>query len=136
MTDHKTGRNRTSMATMVDGGRVLQPILYGMALETLTGERVEEGRLSFCTSAGGFTIHRITLDDVSRRRAIEVLEVIDRAIEAGTLAARPADGACSRCDFGCVCGTEEAAHAAQAGKPLCRSRRIEANPMSASDDRG
>lgn len=107
VTDHKTGKNRTSMATMVDGGRVLQPILYGLALETLTGERVEEGRLSFCTSAGGFTIHRITLDDVSRRRAIEVLEVIDRAIEAGTLAARPADGACSRCDFGCVCGTEE-----------------------------
>ena len=48
---------------------------------------------------GGFSVHTIALDDVSRRRAIEVLEVIDRAIEQGTLAARPAEGACGRCDF-------------------------------------
>jgi ATP-dependent helicase/nuclease subunit B len=107
VTDHKTGKNRTSMATMVDGGRVLQPILYGMALEIVTGERVAEGRLSFCTATGGFRVHSIALDDVSRRRALEVLEVIDRAIEQGTLAARPAEGACQRCDFVCVCGSGE-----------------------------
>jgi RecB family exonuclease len=107
VTDHKTGKNRTNRATMVDGGRVLQPILYGMALEALTGERVEEGRLSYCTAIGGFTVHAIALDETSRRRALEVLEVIDRAIEHGTLAARPADGACSRCDFIAVCGGDE-----------------------------
>jgi ATP-dependent helicase/nuclease subunit B len=107
VTDHKTGKNRTNLATMVDGGRVLQPILYGMALEAVTGERVEEGRLSYCTAVGNFTVHAIALDDTSRRRALEVLEVIDRAIEHGTLAARPADGACGRCDFVAVCGTEE-----------------------------
>lgn len=107
VTDHKTGKNRTTLATMVDGGRVLQPILYGMALETLTRERVEEGRLSYCTSAGAFSVHSIALDETSRRRALEVLEVIDRAIEHGTLAARPADGACDRCDFVSVCGADE-----------------------------
>lgn len=107
VTDHKTGKNRTKLSTMVDGGRVLQPILYGLAFEAVTGERVEEGRLSYCTSAGGFTAHSIVLDDTSRRRALEVLEVIDRAIEHGTLAARPADGACGRCDFVTVCGGEE-----------------------------
>ncbi len=107
ITDHKTGKNRTTMATMVDGGRVLQPILYGMALEGVTQQRVEEGRLSFCTAVGGFSVHTIALDDVSRRRAIEVLEVIDRAIEQGTLAARPAEGACGRCDFVAVCGADE-----------------------------
>jgi ATP-dependent helicase/nuclease subunit B len=107
VTDHKTGKNRTNLATMVDGGRVLQPVLYGMALETVTGEHVTEGRLSFCTSVGAFSVHTIALDEVSRRRALEVLEVIDRAIEHGTLAARPADGACSRCDFVCVCGAME-----------------------------
>jgi CRISPR/Cas system-associated exonuclease Cas4 (RecB family) len=107
VTDHKTGKNRTNKATMVDGGRVLQPIIYGMALETITNERVEEGRLSYCTSVGGFTVHSISLDDTSRRRALEVLEVIDRAIENGTLAARPAEGACARCDFGAVCGSDE-----------------------------
>ena len=107
VTDHKTGKNRTSLATMVEGGRVLQPILYGMALEAVTGETVEEGRLSYCTSVGAFSVHSISLDEVSRRRALEVLEVIDRAIEQGTLAARPADGACSRCDFLSVCGSDE-----------------------------
>jgi len=107
VTDHKTGKNRTTLATMVDGGRVLQPILYGMALETVTRERVEEGRLSYCTSVGAFSVHSIALDETSRRRALEVLEVIDRAIEHGTLAARPADGACDRCDFVSVCGADE-----------------------------
>lgn len=104
VTDHKTGRNRTSRATMIDGGRVLQPVLYGMSLEALTGDAVEEGRLSYCTSVGGFSVHSIALDDLSRRRALEALEVIDRAVEQGTLAARPADGACGRCDFRAVCG--------------------------------
>jgi hypothetical protein len=107
VTDHKTGKNRTTLATMVDGGRVLQPILYGLALESITHEVVEEGRLSYCTNAGAFTVHTIPLNEVSRRRAVEVLEVIDRAIERGTLAARPADGACSRCDFVPVCGADE-----------------------------
>jgi ATP-dependent helicase/nuclease subunit B len=107
VTDHKTGKNRTTRATVVHGGRVLQPILYGLALEALTGERVESGRLSFCTSVGGFSAHTISLDESSRRCALEVLEIIDRAIEHGTLAARPADGACSRCDFTPVCGSQE-----------------------------
>jgi hypothetical protein len=107
VTDHKTGKNRTTLATMVDGGRVLQPILYGMALEAATGEQVSEGRLSYCTSAGNFSVHTIALNELSRRRALEVLEVIDRAIEQGHLAARPAEGACGRCDFVSVCGGEE-----------------------------
>jgi CRISPR/Cas system-associated exonuclease Cas4 (RecB family) len=92
---------------MVDGGRVLQPILYGMALEAATGEHVEEGRLSYCTSTGHFSVHTIPLNELSRRRALEVLEVIDRAVEHGTLAARPAEGACGRCDFTGVCGGDE-----------------------------
>jgi CRISPR/Cas system-associated exonuclease Cas4 (RecB family) len=107
VTDHKTGKNRTNQATMVGGGRVLQPVLYGMALEALLGELVVEGRLSYCTNAANYTVHHIALNEVSRRRAIEVLEVIDRAIERGTLAARPDDGACGRCDFSCVCGGDE-----------------------------
>jgi CRISPR/Cas system-associated exonuclease Cas4 (RecB family) len=86
---------------------VLQPILYGMALEAIAGERVEAGRLSFCTYAGAFTTHSIALDEISRKRALEVLEVIDRAIEQGLLAALPADGACDRCDFVAVCGADE-----------------------------
>ena len=107
VTDHKTGRNRTTRATIVDGGRVLQPVLYGLALESLTGDRVEEGRLSYCTTAGQFSQHAIPLDVLTRRRGLEVLEIIDRAIEHGTLAARPAAEACALCDFRPVCGPDE-----------------------------
>jgi ATP-dependent helicase/nuclease subunit B len=107
VTDHKTGKNRTNLATIVDGGRVLQPVLYGLALESLTGDLVEEGRLSYCTSTGAFSEHHIPLDAMTRRRGVEVLEIIDRAIERGTLAARPAHGACTFCDFLAVCGPDE-----------------------------
>jgi hypothetical protein len=107
VTDHKTGKNRTTLATVVDGGRVLQPVLYGLALEALTGDTVEEGRLSYCTTAGQFSTHAITLDVHIRRRGVEVLEIIDRAIEHGTLAAKPAREACTYCDFLAVCGRDE-----------------------------
>ncbi|MGE3276556.1 MAG: PD-(D/E)XK nuclease family protein [Vicinamibacterales bacterium] len=107
VTDHKTGKNRTTLATVVGGGKVLQPVLYGMALEALTGETVAEGRLSYCTTAGGFTVHAIPLDAPIRGRALEVLEIIDRAVERGTLAAYPASGTCQWCDFRPVCGPDE-----------------------------
>jgi ATP-dependent helicase/nuclease subunit B len=107
VTDHKTGKNRTNLATIVDGGRVLQPVLYGLALESLTGDMVEEGRLFYCTTAGHFSSHAIPLDVLTRRRGVEVLEIIDRAIERGTLAARPSHEACKWCDFMNVCGRNE-----------------------------
>lgn len=111
VTDHKTGKNRTTLATVVDGGRVLQPVLYAVALETLTGEPVVEGRLSYCTTAGQFTAKTIPLDDPIRRRGLEVLEIVDRAVEQGMLAAKPGQfgghPACEYCDFRAVCGPDE-----------------------------
>lgn len=111
VTDHKTGKNRTTPATIVEGGRVLQPVLYAVALEAMTGERVVEGRLSYCTTAGQFSERAITLDEHIRRRGIEVLEIVDRAIEHGMLAAKPGQlagrPACDDCDFRAVCGPDE-----------------------------
>lgn len=109
VTDYKTGRNRTkSGQTMVDGGRLLQPILYGLAVEAvMPKESVVAGRLFFCTSRGNFSNHEIPLFSESRRTGLEVLEVIDRAIEHGRLAARPAADACAMCDFQMVCGRDE-----------------------------
>lgn len=109
VTDHKTGRNRTkSGETVVEGGRVLQPVVYGLALEALEPDQtVYAGRLSFCTSVGGFTEHEIPLLGESRRLGLEVLEVVDRAVEHGLLAARPATDACQMCDFQVVCGRDE-----------------------------
>lgn len=113
VTDHKTGKNRTTPATIVEGGRVLQPVLYAVALEAMTGERVVEGRLSYCTTAGQFSERTIAIDDHIRRRGLEVLEIVDRAIEHGMLAARPGQvaghPACDYCDFRAVCGPDEPA---------------------------
>ncbi|MEZ5419707.1 MAG: PD-(D/E)XK nuclease family protein [Vicinamibacterales bacterium] len=111
VTDHKTGKNRTTVSTIVDGGRILQPVLYAVALEALTGEPVAEGRLSYCTAAGQFTTRVIALDDPIRRRGLEVLEIVDRALEHGMLAAKPGAvhgrSACEYCDFAAVCGPDE-----------------------------
>jgi len=111
VTDHKTGKNRTTPATIVEGGRVLQPVLYAVALEALTGEPVVEGRLSYCTTAGQFSVRTIALDEHIRRRGLEVLEIVDRAIEHGMLAAKPGLVAghptCDYCDFRAVCGPDE-----------------------------
>ena len=109
VTDHKTGKNRTQRGqTVVDGGRVLQPVIYGLALKALfPGETVYSGRLFFCTTAGGFTPYEIPLLGDAPKRGLEVLEIIDRAIENGMLAARPATDVCQWCDFQVVCGRDE-----------------------------
>ena len=109
VTDHKTGKNRTKHGhTIVDGGKVLQPVVYGLALKALfPDETVFAGRLFYCTSAGGFTPYEIPLVGETPKRGLEVLDVIDRAVENGLLAARPAKDACQWCDFKMVCGGDE-----------------------------
>ncbi len=107
VTDHKTGRNRSNPGMVIGGGTVLQPVLYSMAVELMTGKPVHESRLSYCTSAGGFTVFPIAVDADNRRLGIEALEIIDRSIELGSLAAVPAEGACLWCDFRPVCGPNE-----------------------------
>jgi CRISPR/Cas system-associated exonuclease Cas4 (RecB family) len=107
ITDHKTGRKPERIDKVVlGGGAVLQPILYGLAMEAAMGRTVSQGRLFYCTAAGSFHAHEIPLNERTRAAGLEVLEVIDRAIETGFLAAAPAEDACARCDFRCVCGPD------------------------------
>jgi hypothetical protein len=107
VTDHKTGKNRSTPGMVINGGAVLQPVLYSMVVEQVMHTPVRESRLSFCTSAGGFSVFPIALDTNNRRLGLEALEIIDRAIEMGSLAAAPAEGACDWCDFRPVCGPSE-----------------------------
>ncbi|MGE5812858.1 MAG: PD-(D/E)XK nuclease family protein, partial [Acidobacteriota bacterium] len=107
VTDHKTGKNRSSQGMVVSGGRVLQPVLYGLAVEEALGDPVLAGRLFYCTAAGDFFPFDIELTADHRRAGIEVLEIIDRAIETGFLPAAPNEGACNWCDFHAVCGPYE-----------------------------
>lgn len=109
VTDHKTGRDRHRDGMLIDGGKVLQPILYSMVVEQVLGKPVAVSRLFFCTSAGGYKVRPVEMTPAARRLGIEALEIIDRAVERGTLAAAPADGACAWCDFRPVCGPNEEA---------------------------
>jgi ATP-dependent helicase/nuclease subunit B len=107
ITDHKTGKNRSNPDLIVGGGGVLQPVLYSMAIEQGLGKKVMEGRLFYCTTAGGFADHKITINDYTRGQGLEVLTIVDRAIEQGFLPAAPADRACTWCDFRPICGPRE-----------------------------
>jgi ATP-dependent helicase/nuclease subunit B len=107
ITDHKTGRRPDRIEkVLIGGGAVLQPVLYSMAVEVALERDVSHGRLFYCTSTGSFFSHPILLDERSRAAGLEVLEVVDRAIEHGFLAAAPTEEACGRCDFRPVCGSD------------------------------
>jgi len=107
VTDHKTGKNRTTWRTVIGGGAILQPVLYSVAVEEALGAPVTSGRLFYCTAPGGFTDHEIPINESTRRAGLETLEIVDRAIELGFLPAAPAERACTWCDFRVVCGPHE-----------------------------
>ena len=107
ITDHKTGKNRTTWKTVIGGGAILQPVLYSLAIEQALHASVQSGRLFYCTSAGGFVDHEIPVNETNRRLGLEALEIVDRAIELGFLPAAPAPRACTWCDFLPVCGPDE-----------------------------
>ena len=107
VTDHKTGKDRTTDDLIIGGGATLQPVLYSAAIEEVTGKPVAETRLFFCTTAGGYKVRPVPLLPQARRAGVEALEIIDRAIEVGFLAAAPHERACAWCDFRPVCGPHE-----------------------------
>jgi ATP-dependent helicase/nuclease subunit B len=107
VTDHKTGKNRSTADLIVGGGSTLQPVLYSLAIERGLAKKVVAGRLFYATTAGGFTEHEIPINDYTRRQGLEVLTIIDRAVASGFLAAAPAARACGWCDFRPVCGPRE-----------------------------
>jgi ATP-dependent helicase/nuclease subunit B len=107
VTDHKTGRNWTLANLVVGKGETLQPVLYGLAVEQLLGDRVVESRLSYCTRVGEFAERVVAMSEPARRRGLEVLEVIDRSIARGFLPPAPREKACASCDFRPVCGPNE-----------------------------
>jgi ATP-dependent helicase/nuclease subunit B len=107
VTDYKTGSNRTREGMVVGAGEVLQPVLYGLAVEAAKNEQVTEGRLYYCTSVGGFSERVVPLRDLTRQRGVQVLKTINRAVEQAFLLPAPKERACSWCDFREVCGPQE-----------------------------
>ncbi len=101
---------RARRESCIGGGELLQPVLYALAAEALLageGERVDSGRLFYCTQRGGYLEIDVPLDDRSRGAAQQVLTTVEDAVERGFLPAAPREGACDWCDYRAVCGPYE-----------------------------
>ncbi len=66
VTDHKTGKTPYRPPSPLAGGAILQPLLYGVAVEKMLGKHAETGRLFYCTQRGGFTPIDVPLNDRAR----------------------------------------------------------------------
>jgi ATP-dependent helicase/nuclease subunit B len=122
-TDYKTGKARAPQGTVIGGGEVLQPVLYALALEKLLpGDRVEGGRLYYCTATGEFKEVDVPLDMPAREAGQLVADTVQKAITDGFLPAAPKKGACEYCDYQRICGPYEEQRTA-------RKRRDELIPL-------
>ena len=98
---------------------MLQPVIYGLAIEKILGRPVREGRLFYARPPAASPSIRSRSPTPNRRAGLEALEIIDRAIELGFLPPAPAERACTWCDFRPVCGPDEPRHVARkAAEPL------------------
>jgi ATP-dependent helicase/nuclease subunit B len=107
VTDHKTGRDRVNRGVVMGHGEVLQPVLYGLAIEQVLKQPVSEGRLFYCTADGGFSEHRIPLERMARESLEIVLRTIDSGLATPFLVPAPREDACLYCDFHEICGPYE-----------------------------
>jgi ATP-dependent helicase/nuclease subunit B len=109
-TDFKTGAvpDKLRPGFVTAGARVLQPILYALALEQLfPGAQVSGGRLYYCTSSAGFASHEVPLNDHTRIVAKDLAQSADKLIGGGFLPAAPAVKECEICPYQSVCGPYE-----------------------------
>ncbi len=136
VTDHKTGKNRTK--SRPDRRRRRPRAAAGDLRPGAEGALSRRDGLTRagCSSArrpAAFSQHEIPLMGDAPKRGLEVLEIVDRAIEHGLLAARPAADACEWCDFQVVCGRDEERRTRRKdAEALRRSRRVEEDAVSPS----
>ncbi len=107
-TDHKTGKVRAEPGAVIGGGETLQPVLYALAVEKLlVDQRVEGGRLYYCTAEGRFEERWFPLDVNAREAAQQVADTVRQSLADGFLPAAPAPRACTWCDYQALCGPYE-----------------------------
>src|SRR5262249_20967546 len=105
--DHKTGRIPEPRTEIVGGGEALQPMLYALAAEQLLATPVSLGRLYYSTVAQNYQSVDVPINDWTRKRAEQVLRIIDGSLRDGFLPAAPRKEACKRGEYPPVCGPYE-----------------------------
>jgi hypothetical protein len=103
VTDYKSGRVRVPEGAVLFGGESLQPILYSLAYEALTGDEVAAARLYYCTERSGYTERSVEPDEEALEVVSEFQRRVDKAVEEGFFPASPRQG-CMYCDYLPVCG--------------------------------
>ena len=105
VTDHKSGKVWMPESAILNGGESLQPVLYTLAYEALTDERVESARLYYCTERGGYAERVVHTDQAALDVVAEFQRRIDEVIEEGFFPASPLPKfGCRFCDYLSVCG--------------------------------
>ena len=107
VTDHKTGKRPDTIPLYVGGGKLLQPLLYGIAAQKLLGNSVSTGRLFYATQRGAYDIVTIQIHEKSRQILARLLANMDASIANGFLPPAPQKDACDRCDYRAACGPYE-----------------------------
>jgi len=105
VTDHKSGKVWMPESAILNGGASLQPVLYTLAYEALTGEQVESARLYYCTERGGYAERVVRVDDEALSVITEFQRRLDDVIDVGFFPASPQPKfGCRFCDYLPVCG--------------------------------
>jgi RecB family exonuclease len=105
ITDHKSGKAWMPQGAVVNGGENLQPILYTLAYEALTGEEVESARLYYVTQRAGYAERVVRADEEALSVVAEFQRRLDEIVEEGFFPASPLEKpGCEYCDYLAVCG--------------------------------
>ncbi len=105
VTDHKSGKVWMPEGAVLNGGENLQPILYTLAYEALTGEEVESARLYFVTQRANYAERVVRADEEALRVVAEFQRRLDEVIEQGFFPASPREKpGCEYCDYLPICG--------------------------------
>jgi CRISPR/Cas system-associated exonuclease Cas4 (RecB family) len=90
---------------VVNGGENLQPILYTLAYEALTGEEVDSARLYYVTQRAGYVERVVRANEEALAVVAEFQRRLDEGIEEGFFPASPLEKpGCKYCDYLAVCG--------------------------------
>ena len=119
ITDYKTGRasiETTDTQSILFGGRALQPLLYALAYEALSGSPAASGRLYYATIRGAYLEPQVDAASEASRTVFESFVAgLDRAVQGGRFPALPNPGVtyrvCDYCDYLPVCGPRPAGYA-------------------------